>query len=173
MKYSLDPDLGITEENSAQFDTPERALWVAVVQRAVEDYARFFQVIAHSHNESKTERSNRLKTDRNHSWLTRAAIDLRHLHNFIYCKTPKPFNLSYIADVCSLEDGYVQRIRDQCEFGFVDSLQWAKAQNFHDAVCALASNAIPTSDEELAYLEETIPETPHKGRPRRQSALRH
>lgn len=105
---------------------PERALWFAVIERALKDYCFFFDRLCHTgqgHLISYESKSPSFAND----FTLKAIGEYNRLRWFIYEKSPKPFNLQYLTEQL-YEDGEsaVSSIRKQVTKQFTLNLAEAE-----------------------------------------------
>lgn len=98
--------------------TPERDLWMAVIERALKDYCFFFEKVLQTGNghliryEAMTEFESK-------DFAMRCIAELSRLRWFLFDATPIPFNLEYLS--CELYDddgGMAQCIRKEAQRQF-------------------------------------------------------
>jgi hypothetical protein len=99
-------------------ETPERNLWLAVVERALKDYCFFFDQLTKTSNGHVIDVS-KLQMHHRNSFNLKAIAELNRLRWFLFDKTPTPFNFEYICqELYSDGKGLADEIRKQASQQF-------------------------------------------------------
>lgn len=88
-------DMPIFDEEPICYETPERNLWFAVIERALKDYCFFFDRLLNTGNGQLVTYD---KVSVNTNFHIKAIYEFNRLRWFIFDKEPAEFNLAYLAD---------------------------------------------------------------------------
>jgi hypothetical protein len=110
-------------------ETPERNLWMAVVERALKDYCFFFDKL-HSSSNGRMMTYRISANDNPSVMFTRTIKELNRLRWFLFCETPEPFNLIYLTELF-YEDGagMAANIREMASRQFRKNMLEAEQMN--------------------------------------------
>jgi hypothetical protein len=96
-------NMPIFESEPTSFETPERNLWFAVIERALKDYCFFFDKLL-SNGSGQLVRYDVMPLDDRNNFQIKAIYEFNRLRWFLFEKEPAHFNLTYLADQL-YEDG--------------------------------------------------------------------
>lgn len=76
---------------------PERVMWLAIIERALKDYAFFFDRLATFNANKARYPFYKLGKNPRKKIEQKAISEFFHLHDYIFNTTPKPNNVEYIS----------------------------------------------------------------------------
>lgn len=78
-------------------ETPERNLWIAVIERALKDYCFFFDRLVTTGNGQLIVYTN-LDEVKRQNFNLQAIAELNRLRGWIFTRKPEPYNLQWLSD---------------------------------------------------------------------------
>lgn len=145
-----------TEQEGPDNDTPERALWFAVIERALKDYCFFFDRLASS-GAGHLINIDKLRPAYRENFTLKAIAEVERLRWFLFCKTPEPFNLQYLAE--QLYDdgpGMASTIRNEAAQQFRLHLIEAEQQNRFVAIVNYIKESTSATNVAPALVESKL-----------------
>jgi hypothetical protein len=107
-----------TETDRVVLRTPERDLWMAVIERALKDYCFFFEKVLQTGN-GHLIRYEGLSEHDARDFSMRCIAELSRLRWFLFDATPTPFNLEYLSnELYDDNGGMAQCIRKEAQKQF-------------------------------------------------------
>ena len=121
----------VMEEQGEFPTTPERELWLAVIERALKDYCFFFDKLLNTGN-GQVIRYEQLKTAQRNVFNIKAIAEFNRLCWFLFEKASQPFNLQFLCDhLYDDSQGMTDYIRKQATQQFkLHFLQQEKKEQF-------------------------------------------
>ena len=118
-----------SDQDPISNETPERNLWAAVIDRALKDYCGFFDKLT-STGSGKLIDYESLNDKYKSAFTIKAIVEFNKLKWFIFNKTPKQFNLEYLAEqLYENPTSIANHIRDEAEKKFKTHLAIAEEKN--------------------------------------------
>ena len=123
-----------SEDDGNSFETPERNLWFAVIERALKDYCFFFDKLKNK-NQGNFIHYESLSHNSRLDFNIRAIGEFNRLQWFFFDRNAQPFNLEYLNEQL-YEDGYgnADRIRKEAKEQFKRNFLQAEENNRFVAV---------------------------------------
>lgn len=121
-----------TMDEEGEFPTtPERELWLAVIERALKDYCFFFDKLLNTGN-GQLIRYEQLAVSQRNVFNIKAIAEFNRLCWFLFEKVPSPFNLSFLCDhLYDDSQGMTDYIREQAAKQFkLHFLEQEKKEQF-------------------------------------------
>lgn len=119
----------ISIEQQEERLTPEKALWLAVVERAMRDYCFYFEWLQQHRMSCDVAHQERLYGQNRNGYVLKGIAEYNRLCWFLFCDEPAPFNLTYIFDMLDQEDALLHTIRKLCKEQFKLHLNRIKDAN--------------------------------------------
>jgi len=124
--------LDIVEVYDEPIQTPERKLWMAVIERAMKDYCFFFDKLAAMHKAPGYSPYYKTTTS---SFNKRAIKELNRLRWFIFDKQAEEFNLTFLTEQFYEDsDGAAEHIRKVAKEQFKKNMDDAKTNKLFPEV---------------------------------------
>jgi hypothetical protein len=151
MKYK-----DIIQPDPQDFETPERNLWFAVIERALKDYCFFFDRLCNTGNGSLVVYE-RLTDKHRQSFNLQAIAELNRLRWFLFLKDSAQFNLTYLADQLYDDgEGAASSIRKAAKEQFKRHFIETELAGKFDAICAYVRDTIAIDRIESAPIESAL-----------------
>jgi hypothetical protein len=117
------PHITIYAEEDASRLSPEKALWIAVIERAARDYCFFFEWLQQYRMHCDVAQQERYYGVNRNSFVLKAIAEYNRLRWFMFSTTPTPFNLGYIFEMLDQEDDLLENVRKLSKEQFALHLQ--------------------------------------------------
>lgn len=99
--------------------SPERTLWLAVIERALKDYCFFFDYLDRLPQPSVKKTFHLDQMDRKNVMYRRTIGDFSRLRMFLFDRHPRPFNLSYLMrELYNDDESMAEAMRKQAREQF-------------------------------------------------------
>lgn len=99
--------------------SPERTLWLAVIERALKDYCFFFDYLDRLPQPSVKKTFHLDQMDRKNVMYRRTIGDFSRLRWFLFDRHPRPFNLSYLMrELYNEDESMAEAMRKQAREQF-------------------------------------------------------
>lgn len=109
-------------------ESPERTLWLAVIERAMKDYCFFFDRLQRYENCNNFRDIDRFQHNPKSKSHGNAVAEFERLRWFIYDLQPIEFNLAYLSLVLYDDEGFACQVRQAADAYFKRHLDETKAK---------------------------------------------
>jgi hypothetical protein len=117
------PHITINADDEESRLSPEKALWMAVVERGARDYCFFFEWLQQYRMHCDVAQQERFYGVTRNSFVLKAIAEYNRLQWFMFSTTPTPYNLGYIFEMLDQEEALLENVRKLSKKQFLMHLQ--------------------------------------------------
>ncbi len=135
-------------------ESPERTLWLAVIERALKDYCFFFDRLQRYENCNNFRDIDRFQHNPKSRTHGNAVAEFERLRWFLFDVQPIEFNLTYLSLVLYDDEGFAFQVRKAADKYFKRHLDQTKEKGIFPYIIAHIVENSP-ADSATAALEDS------------------
>jgi hypothetical protein len=135
-------------------ESPERTLWLAVIERALKDYCFFFDRLQRYENCNNFRDIDRFQYNPKSRTHGNAVAEFERLRWFLFDLQPIEFNLTYLSLVLYDNEGFAFQVRKAADKYFKRHLDQTKEKGIFPHIIAYIVENSP-ADSATAALEDS------------------
>ena len=135
-------------------ESPERTLWLAVIERALKDYCFFFERLQRYENCNNFRDIDRFQHNPKSRTHGNAVAEFERLRWFLFDLQPIEFNLTYLSLVLYDNEGFAFQVRKAADKYFKRHLDQTKEKGIFPHIIAYIVENSP-ADSATAALEDS------------------
>lgn len=135
-------------------ESPERTLWLAVIERALKDYCFFFERLQRYENCNNFRDIDRFQHNPKSRTHGNAVAEFERLRWFLFDLQPIEFNLTYLSLVLYDDEGFACQVRRAANKYFKRHLDQTKEKGIFPHIIAYIVENSP-ADSATAALEDS------------------
>jgi hypothetical protein len=98
--------------------TPEKALWLAVIERGMRDYCFYFEWIQQHRMSHDAGQQERLYSPHRTNYAIKSISEYNKLRWFVFSDKPREYNMIYIFEMIDGSDALLAEMRRLCKAQF-------------------------------------------------------